>query len=267
MPDAAEPVAARRADPASVREAGPGPQDHRTEEDMPMHRTDPRVHAATALLLLACSTCAWAGEGVAGGVLEDEVLATERAPVRLPAAGVAGDAATTAPSAANGRIDLRLPVDAPAGAQPSGASPITYTGLSELLGDADGSTGTFDYTALPQALDDDARWEPESERKDRGIAATVSVAAGTGGMMETSASVTVPLLDDRLTIRVSGATGRGNGYLRDFTRDEPGEGAFGTGTWDRSSPWDGRRRGDDDFSRLGVDLRWAPPSRDRAARP
>ena len=251
-----------------------------TEEDMPMHRSHIQnrrgtrlgTRVAPALLWFACASCAWAQAGAAGpDALEDEVLAAGRASAPSPV--------TSAPAvpAVDRIVDLRLPAAAPddTGARP--ASPITYTGLDTLLGDDDGTTGTFDYTALPRELDDDARWEPASERKERGIDATVSVAAGTGGMMQTSASVTVPMLDDRLTIRISGATGSGNGYMRDFSRGGDGllgrgtggdgMGAFGTGAWDGSGPWDGRRRGNDDFSRLGVDLRWTPEARNRDVRP
>lgn len=85
------------------------------------------------------------------------------------------------------------------------------------------------------------------------MSATISVAAGTGGMLQTSASVTVPLLDDRMTIRVSGSKGRGDGYIRDFS----GDGLFGGG-----SRGDYSAR-DLDRSRLGVDLRWSPEAAGR----
>ena len=87
---------------------------------------------------------------------------------------------------------------------------------------------------------------------ERGIArkfdGEFSVAAGTGGSLQTSASVTVPLIDNVLSVRVSGSKGRGYPLGGDYRS---------VGRY-RDGPLQFNDFNSSDDSNVGFDLRWAP---------
>lgn len=221
----------------------------------------PRRRAVWLLLLAGACSAHAAEEG-----LQEVVLQAERSSPVLPQAR---PAAAVVPAPLVSGLDLRMPVgtasigspatpDAggtPAATVATASAPVSARSeLDRLLGGEDGTGGTFDYTALPKDLDDSARYDARDGAAERSFDATVSVMAGTGGVMQTRASVTVPLLDDQLTVRISGATG--TGYYRDFSGDVLGRGAS-------RDLWDGERRYFDDGrpqsgQSFGLDVRWAP---------
>ena len=189
-------------------------------------------------------------------VLEDQVLPVAHAPAPISAAARAAVQAVQRP-----QLDDLLTVSTLA--ERANSSPPD--GLAQVLGPVTNAPGepTFDYSALARDVGDQTRYGNDlndaaarvGDRvgdRDAGpgenIHATFSVAAGTGGMRQTRATVTVPLLDNQLTVRVTGEKGSNTDhrYSRSDLRDSP----FLLG------PRFGARVRDS--SELGIDLRWTP---------
>ena len=189
-------------------------------------------------------------------VLEDQVLPAAHAP-----AWISVGARAAARAVRPGQLDDLLTVSTLA--ERANRSPTD--GLAQVLGPVTNAPGepTFDYSALARDVGDQTRYgnalhdaaarvgdRVDASDADPGenVHATFSVAAGSGGMRQTRASVTVPLLDNQLTVRVTGEKGSNTDhrYSRSDLRDVP----FLLG------PRFGARVRDN--SELGIDLRWTP---------
>ena len=179
-------------------------------------------------------------------VLEDQVLPVQRAAVAN--VGPTASANATAP-----------------------AYPKATDGLAGVLGPATTAPGapTFDYSALARDVGDQTRYGDPSNDADTSARAsdaqdtdsrddvhgTISVSVGTGGMRNTRASITLPVIADELTVRITGEQGRNtlNRYDSANFNDSP----F---LFDRRG---GRGRNDyryqnEDSSSVGLDVRWSP---------
>ena len=210
------------------------------------------MHAAPDALAAPLSADALTRAGSAGPLLPASPSAT---PVGLTiAAAEAEGAAAAAPidgATPTARSAARnLPVtDGRSSARvllPGATSLNDPDGLLDqpIVGNTD-TPATIVYRSRP------GDWLETSPRfSDRGIArkfdAQVGIAAGSGGALRTYASVTVPLIDNVLSVRISGAKGSGyplGGGYRDAFREGPLQ--FNTSAAGDSS----------DF---GFDLHWAP---------
>lgn len=130
-----------------------------------------------------------------------------------------------------------------AGANSSGKlSPNGSDDLQDIAISPNGTANDIVYRSIPgDRLDISPRFS------DRGIArkfdGEVAVSAGTGGSLSTSASVTLPLIDNVLSVRISGSKGRGQFSRRDYFSDQP----LRFNDYESSGG-----------SNFGFDLRWAP---------
>ena len=222
----------------------------------------------------------YAGDTAQAG-LEDRVLTATRAAPVAPVAPLSMDALTRADNAAGAAgADQSLPVitttaaDTPPAtthaAQPVAAHTVAAQAADATLQDTPvvpvaGEANSFVYRS--RAGD----WLDTSPRfSERGIArkfdAEVGMSAGSGGALRTYGAVTVPLIDNVLSVRISGATGSGYG-LRGNSRDGSRDGLLRSGTmYDGPMQFNrfGRDFGSDfgsDFgggTDLGLDVHWAP---------
>ena len=187
-------------------------------------------------------------------VLEDQVLPVTHAPAPIAVSARAAVQAVQPP-----QLDDLLTVSTLA--ERANRSPPD--GLAQVLGPVTNAPGepTFDYSALARDVGDQTRYgnalhDAAARVGDRlgdsdadpgeNIHATFSVAAGSGGMRHTRASVTVPLLDNQLSVRVTGEKGSNTNYRyrRSDLRDSP---------FLLDPRFDTRVR---DSSALDIDLRW-----------
>ena len=220
-----------------------------------------------ALPVAGSSTTAGAGQPV----LEDQVLREQRAPVA--GAGQVGAAVQPFPPAQIDDLGTTNNSN-------TGADTTTSDGLARLLGPATTAPGapTFDYSALARDVGDQTRYgdplddaEPDARASEHhnadsgtGVHGTISVSVGTGGMRSTRASLTVPVIDDELTVRITGEQGRNtlNRYDSSSIFDD---------AWLSDRRHGGRGRNDDwyrneDSSSLGLDVRWTPDGATREVR-
>ena len=112
--------------------------------------------------------------------------------------------------------------------------------------------GGLTYQSFPgDRLDTSPRFS------ERGIArkfdGEFSIAAGTGGSLQTSASVTLPLIDNVLSVRVSGSKGRGYPLGGDYRS----VGNRSVGSY-RDGPLQFNDFNSSGDSNVGFDLHWAP---------
>ncbi len=217
----------------------------------------------------APSARATTSEGQA--VLEDQVLQAQRAAV----ARVGQFAAPVQPG-------LTPHFDALGSANNSGvnADSPPSDGLARVLGSATTAPGapTFDYSALARAVGDQTRYgdplddaEPDARASDQrdtdarhDLHGTISVSVGTGGMRHTRASVTLPVIDDELTVRITGEKGRN-------TLDRYDSSSINDSPFLLDRRYGGRGRNDywyrnEDSSSLGLDERWTPNGATRDVR-
>ena len=222
----------------------------------------------------------YAGDTAQAG-LEDRVLPATRAAPVAPVAPLSMDALTRADNAAGAAgADQSLPVltttaaDTPPAtthaARPGAAHTVAAQAADVTLQDTPvvpvaGEANSFVYRSRAgDRLDTSPRFS------ERGIArkfdAEVGMSAGSGGALRTYGAVTVPLIDNVLSVRISGATGSGYGLSRN-SRD----GLLRSGTM-YDGPMQFNRFGSDfgsdfgnDFGNdfgsgtdLGLDVHWAP---------
>ena len=209
----------------------------------------------------------YAGDTAQAG-LEDRVLTATRAAPVAPVAPLSMDALTRADNAAGAAgADQSLPVLTTTAADTPPATTHAAHTVAAQAADATlqdtpvvpvaGEANSFVYRS--RAGD----WLDTSPRfSERGIArkfdAEVGMSAGSGGALRTYGAVTVPLIDNVLSVRISGATGSGYG-LRGNSRDGSRDGLMRSGTM-YDGPMQFNRFGSDFGSGtdLGLDVHWAP---------
>lgn len=171
--------------------------------------------------------------------------------------------------ATNARDGTSNAVSVVAGAKPPLANAENLEGaLNGVAGSAGTPSPTLVYTQMP----DNAPAELYGDRAERGVHGSIAVTAGTSGTLETAGSVTIPLLNNDLILRISGAKGSGqsygsfdrgsfsgDGFYNDgFSRygvSRYGSSRYGSSRYGPSR--DGNVRGGDS-TRIGLDLQWTP---------